>query len=433
MGMNISAWLRNEHMGAGKVDLPKVRLDAIYFHPVGHALRHPRAEDPIDEELVADIEANGILEPVTVRVEHNPKGKKVLALCDGARRTIHGLVAQERLRKRKDTLVLKPLDDGEPKGDLPVPIKMLPGDTTDLQFLVERQAKDKQPWKKLHGVRVLALWVIQMNKHDANRKLIMNGLPKGWTWPTVEQVLLHWHGFEKQAEILARFESGEVPVDLLGAVLKAPPKERLATLEGLLAAGITSAAGATRAVNAGRLALDEPILGPMRPATIGAMLPATRDGMNTIVVDAPDVPDIDEDGLDSMPDTPPKKAEKAAPTAVKAPVQAIHPKTARKLAVASQHSKNPAVRAFFVGAVASLNSKEDWGALGKSLHLFSSPETRAAVAGMLWRLGCFGGAVQSHVDPEVLTLIEDGTNGGKIKNKVSKKRGVHKRAGKKHA
>src|SRR5580693_390493 len=48
----------------GRTDVPTVPIDEIYWHPRGHKLRHPRADDPVDVALRDDIVEKGVLEPV---------------------------------------------------------------------------------------------------------------------------------------------------------------------------------------------------------------------------------------------------------------------------------------------------------------------------------------------------------------------------------
>ena len=378
--------------GVGRVDVATVPLSWIWPHPRGHALRHPRIDDPVDEALRDDVVENGITEPFTVRVEYHGKSKKPkLALNDGSRRHNAGHAAVPIMRKRGSKHL-------NADGELMVKIRVIK--CSDAEFLLERQRLDRQPWKREHSVRVLADTVLQFAQHHIEPERMLDVLPREWTLKVVAVVSEFWHTADE--DLRARLDRDPpVPPGLLPALLKEVPEDRLAVLEDLLEARVTSVGGATRALRAR----------------------AERAG-----VDEGGAPDIEEDGLDSLREPPDdadgdEEDEPRAPAGrtgggrasprtggkpLRAPVEAAKPATVRRLAavVDARAGASPAERAFALGARAALDRayvKEHVVPLLESLE----PTARAAVAGVLWRGGVFDASVQRLLPREVVDLVQD--------------------------
>jgi ParB family chromosome partitioning protein len=92
------------------------RDDLLYFDP-GQLLivddpKHPlfdeRCKLPLDEAMVLDIMAVGVLEPVIVRGSTGPDGARVVEVVDGRQRVRNAREANKRLRKRGKELVRVP-------------------------------------------------------------------------------------------------------------------------------------------------------------------------------------------------------------------------------------------------------------------------------------------------------------------------------------
>ncbi len=385
----------------GRVDVITVPIDWIWPHPKGHPLRHPRIEKPVRQSLLEDILLKGVEQPIVVRVEyHAEKGKKKvprLALVDGSGRYNAGHAAQKVMRREGS----KHLDRDN---NLRVKIKLFKGDDGDV--LVERQKHDHDPLKEAHSVCVLCDSIVQMEKLNVARERMHNVLDAAWTPKVVDVVAEFWHTADEDLrERLDRDPS--VPPGLLPAVLKAAPEDRMRVLEGLLEAKVTSVRGASR--------------------TLRARAEREAEAELHAVVDESAAPDIEDDGLgrDDTEDEvveggeeargsehPARRGTKASPRTgaqrLRAPVEAAKPQTVRKLValVASREGVTEAERAFAAGAQAALD--RDAARTGAVPLLETlDPTARAAVAGVLWRVGVFGADVQRYLPPEVLARVED--------------------------
>lgn len=394
-GLKLDARLKEMGIYAGRSDSNKVWAEDLYLHDKDHKLHHPRADRPLVESLVLDIMANGVKDPVLVRLEHDK-----LMVCDGSRRVRHAQEAQARLRKAKDEKVLKK-DDNDGKWKLPIKIELLPGNTTDAQFLIERQTRDRQPLKEHHDVEVLAVSVCQLLALEVSVEVILNILPRDWSKLHIEAVNLHWHSMPH--DLIEQFNSGTAPVGLLPAILNAKPADRKALLAALIEAGMSSPKGATRfinrekadaALNDGDEHITDADIIESAPATPGAA-PATPAGTTAATGATPA-------GNKPAGDKPPREKSR----------QAVAEKIVRRAArVAKERPKVDSKEiAFYIGAEAALGDPLAVKTLIDDAKKFgASEEVLAVLAGVCWRMG-FGGSLVEKITPtKAIESIEAGS------------------------
>lgn len=231
MGLNAAARLRLGGVEIKKGDALHAPIGDIWAPPKGHPLEHLRFRDPVNREMVEDIKAHGVREPITVREDPLPGGKRRLLLVDGGNRTRDGLVAQEEMG-----------------AVLYVPIRLFTG--TDAEVLLERVRANADPLKRPDTVSVLARTIAQMAKlGPLDVRAVAAAMPRG-VGPAEVTALVRWP--DLVPELRPRFDSGELPIGLLGAVLDSPRDEQVQRAEALKAQGIRSTRGATRKVNGER-------------------------------------------------------------------------------------------------------------------------------------------------------------------------------------
>lgn len=246
MGLNAAARLKQGGVEIKKGDALHAPIGDIWVPPKGHPLEHLRFRDPVNREMVEDIKEYGVREAITVREDPLPGGKRRLLLVDGGNRTRDGLVAQEEMG-----------------AVLYVPIRLFTG--TDAEVLLERVRANADPLKRPDTVSVLARTVAQMARlGPLDVRAVAGVMPRG-IGPAEVQALGRWGNL--LAELRPRFDSGELPIGLLAAVLDAPRDEQVQTAERLKAAGVKSTRGATRRVNEARDKVD-PWARRMSPAVM---------------------------------------------------------------------------------------------------------------------------------------------------------------------
>lgn len=239
MGRNAVDRLRAGGLVAKKGALALVAIDDIWIPPAGHALAHPRADDPLDQDLVDDIVLKGEIEKsILVRDDGVSDGRRRLTLVDGARRTVNGREAQRRLR---EALVLRETESN-PTAALFVQVEFFTG--SDAALLLKRLERNgEDPLKKADRASVLAITVRQLLALHATVEEIVPVMPRGIGKREVE-ALADWGNLE--ADAADAFDSGGAPLVLLRSVLDAPRGEHMATLDKLVSAGAKTAKGATR-------------------------------------------------------------------------------------------------------------------------------------------------------------------------------------------
>ncbi len=260
MGRNVVERLKDGGVDAKKGTRVFAAVSDIYVPPLGHPLFHPRfGEEPIPE-MWLDIAVRGVEHAITVRDDGlDENDKRVLLLVDGGRRTRNTLHAWEALRThRKATTVgelakaagvvlpagmdpswpLIRLDDGR----LFIPTDFFTG--SDAEVLLERLRRNADPLKKPDAPGVLAVTIAQLHKTGCTDPRLIAAATN--ITPADVEALTRWDNLVPEAK--ARFEAG-APLGLLAAVLDAPRDGQVAKLDELLAAGVTSGAGATRHEN----------------------------------------------------------------------------------------------------------------------------------------------------------------------------------------
>lgn len=257
MGRNAVDRLRAGGLVAKKGQMALVAIDDIWIPPDGHPLAHPRADDPLDEDLVSDIMLKTEIEKsILVRDDGVSDGRRRLTLVDGARRTINGREAQRRLRRSH---VLRKTESN-PSAALFVPVEFFTG--SDAALLLKRLHRNgEDPLKKPDRASVLAITVRQLLALHATVEEIVPFMPRALGKREVE-ALADWGNLE--ADAAAAFDAG-APLVLLRSVLDAPRGEHMATLDKLMAAGAKTAKGATRTLRKAAEAAKGAPTGNTRP------------------------------------------------------------------------------------------------------------------------------------------------------------------------
>lgn len=260
MGRNAEQRLRDGGVAATRVNPSRslmVPRDALWFAPPGHPLHDPRSLYPVDEELAADMVARVQGKPpevapqepnhraILVRDEglDDATGLQRLHVCDGSQRANASGRAQYTLRKlgvlsRTEALLVR--------------VDFFVGD--DAAFLEERiRRNDHDRFTRKDSCSTLAFRVGQLLALGRDAKAIAAVCPKGVGLAEVE-ALSRWGNL--RAQVRARFDAGEAPLGLLGAVLDAVPEQQAVTLDRLLAQGVRTAKGATRAANKAKAERD---------------------------------------------------------------------------------------------------------------------------------------------------------------------------------
>lgn len=206
-----------------------VPVDDIFVPGEGHPLAHPRRDDPLDEALVQSI-VRGWKEGsvVTVREDGAPGDKLQFTLIDGSQRINAGKEAQRRTGR----IVM-------------VEIAYFFG--SDAEAILYRLEANGDPTKRPDCPSVLASTCKQAVSLDASItvEVLLTKMPRGIGRGELE-ALLRWKNLVP--ELQPRFDSGELPIGLLGAVLDAPRDQQPEVAERLLGAGVRTSKGASRVV-----------------------------------------------------------------------------------------------------------------------------------------------------------------------------------------
>ena len=233
MGVNACERMKEGGIEAKKTTIPLVPIKDIWTPPSGHPLWHPRAEDPIDEELCENIvKERKIKKPLVVRDDGVVKGKRRLTLLDGARRTVNGREAEKRLRKagilgKTDSLYVK--------------VEFFTGD--DAAFLLERLRLNADPLKKPDRASVLAITAKQLHDLHTPLEAIVAAMPRVVAGKREVEALLEWDNLVP--EVATRFDEG-LSLCFLRNVLDAPREKQVEVADKLATSGVKTAAGATR-------------------------------------------------------------------------------------------------------------------------------------------------------------------------------------------
>lgn len=233
--MNSTDKIKQQGIDAKRDSAPKVSVFDIFI-PTDGPLAHPRANDPLDEDLVLDIMAQGeVIEPVDVRRDGMIAGKLRLTLIDGSRRTNHLLEAVRRWQAagtfRDEQKYIR--------------IRYFVGD--DKAALLHRLRKNTDPLKKPDAPSVLAKTAMQLDRAKATPEKILAVMPRSVSSKSELAALLRWPDLTPEAAAL--FDDGTVSLGILGAVLDVARDEQAAVARELAEAGMTHMKGATRYIN----------------------------------------------------------------------------------------------------------------------------------------------------------------------------------------
>lgn len=201
-----------------------VYVDDIFVPGDGHPLAHPRRNDPVDEELVQSIMQGWERGSVLWVREDGP----TLVLIDGSQRINASKEAQRRTGR-------------------PVLAEIAYFHGTDAEAVLFRLEANADPLKRPDSPSVLASTCKQAVLLDASITVdvLLRKMPRGIHRGELE-ALLRWDNL--LPELRPRFDSGELPIGLLGAVLDAPRDQQTAVAERLLGAGVRTSKGASRVV-----------------------------------------------------------------------------------------------------------------------------------------------------------------------------------------
>lgn len=239
MSMNAVTKLKSQGIDAAQDAQPKVSVFDIIIPREG-PLAHPRADDPVDEELLTNANGTGIMDlgrvsrPVLVWRNGVVDGKLQLVLIAGSRRT-NGLI--EAVRRWKENGTFR-------EGMHRIDVRYFVGD--EKAAWKARLLENSDPEKKADSAKVLAMSAIAMRKVQMTDEEILAVMPRSVRTKADLEALLRWGDLTPEAA--SAFDSG-APLALLGKVLDAPRDKQAETVQTLVAAGATTPQKAARIVN----------------------------------------------------------------------------------------------------------------------------------------------------------------------------------------
>ena len=218
----------------------------------GDALFDPRSLDPVDETMAANmverVNAAEVPNRLALLVWERP-GHAGLLVGDGHQRT-NALGRASELLDGRTLMVLVEFFDGDEKG-----------------FLLERARRnDHDRFAKRDKVSTLAFRVKQLAAIGASEAEIDAALPSHLDGRT-KAALPRWPSLS--AELRPRFDSGEIPIGLLAAILEHDRAEQPAAADKLIAAGVRTSRQAARQATKARTARD-PWARPWSPKRLTA-------------------------------------------------------------------------------------------------------------------------------------------------------------------
>jgi ParB-like chromosome segregation protein Spo0J len=213
MGQHEHDRLKSGGLEAKRADQTRVWIGDISFAPKGHALEHPRAEDPADEEVVESIVSRGFLDeyPIVVREVLVKAGKKALYVIDGSRRTNAGQLAEKKLKAAGK------LPSKDPR--LFVPVIVFDGD--DAAAIAYRLRANVDPLKKPDSPSVLATTFRQLAAFGWKPKQIAEA--HGRIAVQDVEALLRFETLPKKTR--QAFDEGTVPLRSVADFLDKIPTE----------------------------------------------------------------------------------------------------------------------------------------------------------------------------------------------------------------
>ena len=213
-GLNAADRLRAGGLDAAKATEIRVAIGDIWIPPAGHPLAHPRASDPLDEEMVVDIMRRGIEQAVLVRDDGVQDGRRRLTLVDGCRRICHGKEAERRLEK-----------------SMRCKVELFTGD--DAALIRERLRRNSGAFSKPDAPSVLAATFAQLAALGMTEEEIAVGPPV--MEAEIVGALLAWDNLP--SSVAAKVDAGDVPLDVLPALFDVAREDREQAADLILGAG----------------------------------------------------------------------------------------------------------------------------------------------------------------------------------------------------
>mgnify|MGYP007071601104 CR=1 FL=1 len=283
MGLNAAARLTNAGTGVKKADLLRLPIDVFHIVRTGPT-KHPRGHLPPDPELVEHIKLHGI--PCDERRFVGKEDGDRIELIGGCRRTVAGLVAQAWLQKHRPNQAPLERDKRDPEGPWVLYAEVELREVSGIDLVLERVnanvSRGLPDSPSVLAAEVKAIVKMNRGAPDADlMRQIVAAMPRGVTAGVVSALSL-WDNLAP--ELQARFESGEAPIGLLVPVMAARAEEREALLTKLLASGVRTAKGATRARNEEKDKAD-PWARRMSPRKMRAVADALTDEKGTALDD----------------------------------------------------------------------------------------------------------------------------------------------------
>ena len=273
MGLSQSDRLKKNGIPTKKASVTKVPLDSLYVVTTG-STAHPRWNLDVEQSLIDYICRNGVptdnqrmlvresgiheggpvatvdTEKLTVSLvwseKHANDQTVMLEMINGARRLKHGLIAQEILRETAPRTAPLSWDKDDPNdlGSLYVDVELFAG--SDGELWIARLAANSDRNAKPDAPEVIALSIKMARKAGVSDGELLASCPR-WVDAGLLDALGRWDNLVET--LRPRFNSGEIPIQLLPAVLEAPRDKQEERAQSFLNAGVRSKAGATRMLN----------------------------------------------------------------------------------------------------------------------------------------------------------------------------------------
>jgi hypothetical protein len=259
--MNATMKLKSQGIDAKQDAQVKVNVFDIVIPREGK-MKHPRADDAVDEELLTNERGTGIMdkgeveEAILVWRKGVVGGKLLMELIAGSRRT-NGLI--EAVRRWKEAGTFR-------EGMQYIKVKFFVGD--EKAAWKARLLENSDPDKKEDSPKVLAVSAIQMRQLGMSDDEILSVMPRKVKTRADLEALLRWDDLTEEAA--KEFDNG-APLALLGTVLDAPREKQAERVQTLVAAGAQTAQKAARVVNKEARANGHKPERPITPKQIRAL------------------------------------------------------------------------------------------------------------------------------------------------------------------
>jgi hypothetical protein len=259
--MNATMKLKTQGIDAKQDAQVKVNVFDIVIPREG-TMKHPRANDSVDEALLTNDQGTGIMDkgevedPILVWRKGIVDGKLLMELIAGSRRT-NGLI--EAVRRWKEAGTFR-------EGMQYIKVKFYVGD--EKGAWKARLLENSDPTKKADSIRVLAISACQMKKLAMTDDEILAVMPRHVRTKADLDALYRYEDLTPEAA--TTFDAG-APLALLPTVLDAPRDKQAETAAKLVEAGATTSNKAARVVNREARANGQKAERPLTPKQIRAL------------------------------------------------------------------------------------------------------------------------------------------------------------------